>query len=238
LCEIDTLKKARTYDSIPTYPLATDCAVFGFDGVQLQLLLIQREKEPFAGEWALPGGFVFDDETAEESAARILHEKTDISDLYIEQLKSYSALDRDPRQRVVAIAYFALVNSSQFTVMAGRNTINVKWFPMGALPKLAFDHEQIAEDAFTRLRGKIRYQPIGFQLLDELFTLSQLQQLYEAILGQTIDKRNFRKKILETGLLMQTDQKEQNVPRRAAAYYRFDRNKYAELTVSGFNFEL
>lgn len=238
MCKNYTLKNPSKYSSIQPVPVTTDCVVFGFDGQTLHVLLIEREKEPFAGNWALPGGFVFPDETTEMCALRILNEKTDIRDLYIEQLKTYSAIDRDPRQRIISVAYFALVDCSQFTVVAGRNTVSVKWFPLSALPELAFDHHQILNDALMRLKGKIRYQPIGFELLNEYFTLSQLQQLYESILGTTIDKRNFRKKILGTGLLIQTDKKEQNVARKAAWYYTFDAKKYEELSVSGFHFEL
>lgn len=234
------MKIQEKYKSIQPVAVATDCVVFGFSNPDnaLHVLLIQRENEPYAGNWALPGGFVFPDETTEACATRILYEKTDIQQLYIEQLRTYSEPNRDPRQRIISVAYFALVNCAQFNVVAGRNTLNVRWFALNNLPELAFDHALILRDAQERLKGKIRYQPIGFELLDHRFTLSQLQQLYESILGMAIDKRNFRKKILSTGLLIQTDEKEQNVARRAASYYCFDRAKYSELSVSGFHFEL
>lgn len=218
--------------------LATDCAIFGFDGGELKLLLLKREKEPFENKWALPGGFVYMNETTEESSKRILMEKAGVKNVFIEQLFTFSKVDRDPRERIVSVSYFALVNKSQFQLIAGRDTIQAEWFPVSKLPELGFDHHEIVSLAIERLKGKVRYQPIGFELLDEKFTLSQLQLLYEAILQTPIDKRNFRKKIIGMGLLKQLDEKEQNVPRKAAFYYSFDSQAYNELTKKGFHFEV
>jgi 8-oxo-dGTP diphosphatase len=218
--------------------LATDCVIFGFDGGELKLLLLKREKEPFENKWALPGGFVYMDETTEASAKRILLEKAGIKDVFIEQLYTFSKVDRDPRERIVSVAYFALVNKAQFNLVAGRDTIQAEWHSISELPELGFDHSEIVALAVERLKGKVQYQPIGFELLDEKFTLSQLQLLYEAILQTTIDKRNFRKKIIGMGLLKQLDEKEQNVPHKAAFYYSFDKKAYKELTEKGFHFEL
>lgn len=218
--------------------LATDCAIFGFDGGELKLLLLKREKEPFENAWALPGGFVYMQETTEESAKRILMEKAGVKNVFIEQLFTFSRVDRDPRERIVSVSYFALVNKSQFELIAGRDTIQAEWFPVSKLPELGFDHQEIVSLAIERLKGKVRYQPIGFELLDEKFTLSQLQLLYEAILQTPIDKRNFRKKITGMGLLKQLDEKEKNVPRKAAFYYSFDKKTYQELMKKGVHFEL
>lgn len=218
--------------------LATDCVIFGFDGGELKLLLLKREKEPFENKWALPGGFVYMDETTEASAKRILLEKAGIKNVFIEQLYTFSKVDRDPRERIVSVTYFALVNKSQFNLIAGRDTIQAEWHKISALPELGFDHSEIVALAVERLKGKVQYQPIGFELLDEKFTLSQLQLLYEAILQTPIDKRNFRKKIIGMGLLKQLDEKEQNVPHKAAFYYSFDKKAYKELTKKGFHFEL
>jgi 8-oxo-dGTP diphosphatase len=218
--------------------LVTDCVIFGFDGGELKLLLLKREKEPFENKWALPGGFVFIDETTEECAKRILLEKTGIQDVFIEQLYTFSEVNRDPRERVISVSYFALVNKSEYELIAGRDTIEAEWFEISKLPELAFDHDKILKTAFERLKGKVKYQPIGFELLDEKFTLSKLQSLYEAILQTTIDKRNFRKKILGMGFLKQLEEKEKNVPRKAAFYYSFDQKAYQELTEKGFHFEL
>ncbi len=218
--------------------LATDCVIFGFDGGELKLLLIEREREPFKNKWALPGGFVFIEETTEECAKRILLEKTGVRHMFIEQLYTFSDTDRDPRERIVSVAYYALINKHQYELIAGRDTIKAEWFELSKLPKLAFDHSKIVKMAIQRLKGKVSYQPIGFELLDEKFTLSQLQTLYEAILETQIDKRNFRKKILGMGFLKGLEEKEQNVARKAAQYYSFDKKAYKELTQKGFHFEL
>ncbi|MBC7865462.1 MAG: NUDIX hydrolase [Bacteroidia bacterium] len=218
--------------------LATDCVIFGFDGGELKVLLMERETEDSQSTWSLPGGFVYMNETTEESAKRILHEKTGIKNVFVEQLYTFSEVDRDPRQRVVAVAYYALVNNKKFQIAAGLNAKNVAWFELSKMPKLIFDHSKIVKTALIRLKGKVRYQPIGFELLNEKFTLTQLQQLYEAILETTTDKRNFRKKILSMKLLKALNEKEQNVARKAAQYFSFDKQAYKEFTHSGFNFEL
>ncbi|MGV3612267.1 MAG: NUDIX hydrolase [Fluviicola sp.] len=218
--------------------LATDCVILGVDGGELKLLLTEREKEPFKNKWALPGGFVFPEETTEECARRILLEKTGIDQVFIEQLYTFSAADRDPRERIVSVAYFALVNKQSYELIAGRDTLKAEWFGLSELPALAFDHAEIVNLAVQRLKGKVSYQPIGFELLDEKFTLSQLQAVYESILGMEIDKRNFRKKVLAMGVLKELGEKETNVPRKAAMLYRFDKQAYEALTREGFHFEL
>ncbi len=218
--------------------LATDCVIFGFDDGELKLLLIEREKEPFKNKWALPGGFVFMNETTEECAKRILIEKAGVKNVFIEQLFTFSDLDRDPRERIISVAYFALVDKKQYEVIAGRDTLNAEWFEISKLPKLAFDHNKIVKAAFQRLKGKVSYQPIGFELLNEKFTLTQLQALYEAILEEPIDKRNFRKKILGMGFLKALEEKEKNVAHKAARFYSFDKKAYKELTQKGIHFEL
>jgi 8-oxo-dGTP diphosphatase len=232
-----TKQKTYSYD-YPRPALTTDCAIFGFDEGELKLLLTEREKEPFKNKWALPGGFVSIDETTEECAKRILLEKVGIRNVFIEQLYTFSEIDRDPRERIVSVSYYALVNRRQYDLVAGRDTNKAEWFELSKLPKVAFDHGKIIKLALKRLQGKVRYQPVGFELLTEKFTLSQLQQVYEAILEVPIDKRNFRKKILGMELLKVLDEKEQNVPHKAARYYSFDKKAYKELTQSGFHFEL
>ena len=190
------------------FALATDCVILGFDGGELKLLLTEREKEPFKNKWALPGGFVFPEETAEDCARRILLEKTGIDKVFIEQLYTFSAVDRDPRERIVSIAYYALVNKQSYELIAGRDTLQSLWFGLSQLPELAFDHAEIVAMAVQRLKGKVSYQPVGFELLDEKFTLSQLQAVCESILGMEIDKRNFRKKVLAMGVLKESGEKE------------------------------
>lgn len=233
------MKKEKKYTYDYERPaLATDTVIFGFDGTQVKVLLTQREREPFKNKWALPGGFVFMEETTEQAAKRLLQEKAGLRNVYIEQLYTFSEVDRDPRERIVAVAYYALVNAHQYEVSAGRDTLKTEWFGLNELPKLAFDHARIIRVAIERLKGKVSYQPVGFELLNEKFTLPQLQTLYEAILEMPIDKRNFRKKILSTGLLLPLEEKEKNVAHKAARYYSFDKRMYKELTKKGFHFEL
>lgn len=217
--------------------LAVDCVVFGLDE-DLQVLLIRRDIEPFQGRWALPGGFVRLDETLDEAARRELEEETGVSRLYLEQLYTFGDIGRDPRERVVSVAYYALVKLSDHRVKAATDAREAAWFSVDDLPKLAFDHDKILQVALTRLKGKVRYQPIGFELLPPKFTLSALQKLYEIVLERPLDKRNFRKKVLSMGFLEDLDEVEQDVAHRAARLYRFDKKRYQELTKEGFHFEL
>jgi 8-oxo-dGTP diphosphatase len=222
----------------PRAALAVDCVVFGLDETDLKVLLIQRRLVPFQHAWALPGGFVRLDETLDEAARRELHEEAGVSDVYLEQLYSFSALARDPRERVVTVAYYALAKLSDHRIRAATDAMGVGWFALDDLPKLAFDHAEIVTTAHDRLRGKVRYAPVGFELLPPRFSLTQLQRLYEIILGQELDKRNFRKKILAMDLLVETDEYEQGVRHRAARLYRFDRRRYDRLTKQGFELSI
>lgn len=230
-----------TYE-YPRPSVTVDCILFGFDDAELKILLIQRGGEPFRGKWALPGGFldVDTDPGLEFAAKRELEEETGLTDVFMEQLYSFGDMGRDPRGRTVSVGYFALLKLSDYQkVKAGTDADNVKWFALSEVPKdLAFDHETIVKLAIDRLKGKVRYQPIGFELLPQKFTLSELQHLYEAALGQELDKRNFRKKILKMNLLIKLDEKQKGVAHRAAQLYKFDRNKYDELKSKGFNFEI
>ena len=178
----------------PRAALTVDCVVFGFDESELKVLLIQRALEPFKGKWALPGGFVHVDETLDEAARRELAEEAGLKNVFLEQLYSFGAVNRDPRERVISVTYYALVKLSGHNPEAATDAKKAKWFPVSKLPKLAFDHADMVVMALARLQGKVRYHPIGFELLPEEFTLSQLQHLYEAVLGTELDKRNFRKK--------------------------------------------
>lgn len=218
--------------------VTVDCAVFGFDESDLKVLLVKRDLEPFRGTWALPGGFVKMDENLEEAARRELKEETGIERLYLEQLYTFGDPDRDPRGRVISVAYCALVKLSDHLLAAATDASDAAWFAVNDIPSLAFDHDSIVDVALKRLKGKVRYQPIGFELLPTKFTLSELQHLYEAILESPLDKRNFRKKILGTGLLIELDEIEQEVAHRAARLYRFDDRKYRQLVRRGFNFEV
>jgi 8-oxo-dGTP diphosphatase len=193
---------------------------------------------PFEGTWALPGGFVAMHESLEEAARRELQEETSIDKVFLEQLYTFGDPERDPRGRVITVAYYALVNLRDHRVQSATDASDAAWFAVADMPTLAFDHARIVDVAITRLKGKVRYQPIGFELLPKKFTLTQLQRLYETVLDKKLDKRNFRKKILSMELLIETDEVERGVAHRAARLYRFDSKKYGRLAKKGFNFEI
>ena len=222
----------------PRPALTTDCVIFGFNGVDIRVLLIERGIEPFKGRWAFPGGFVNMDESTEAGAKRELFEETGIENVFIEQLYTFSGVDRDPRGRVVSVAYYALVRTSDYKITAGDDAQNAQWFKLDEIPTLAFDHDMILRVALDRLKGKIRYQPIGFELLDEKFTMPELQLLYESILGIKFDRRNFSAKMMKTELIIALEEKKQGMPHRAPRLFSFDKKKYAELQSRGFNFEI
>lgn len=227
----------HTYQ-FPRPALTVDCVVFGLDDENLKVLLIQRDLEPHQGEWSLPGGFVHMDEDLEQAALRELSEETGLQKVFLEQLFTFGSLDRDPRARVVTVAYYALVNLADHRVQAATDARQAAWFSVHEADGLAFDHDQILRVALERLKGKVSYQPIGFELLPPRFTLTQLQHLYETILEKALDKRNFRRKVLATGLLADTGLVETDVAHRAARLYRFDKRKYRQLSRGGFLFEI
>lgn len=220
--------------------LTVDCVVFGlnFAAHTLDALMIERDVPPYAGTWALPGGFVRSDETLEEAARRELREETNVTDLFLEQLYTFGDPQRDPRGWVVSVAYYALVSPEQYELRAATDARSARWFPVNRLPPLAFDHQEILDAALARLKGKVRYAPIGFELLPKRFTLFELQRLYEIILERKLDNRNFRKKILGMDVLHELDEWQKDVPHRAARLYRFNERQYRRLTKQGFNFEL
>lgn len=228
-----------TYE-YPRPALTVDCVVFGFnpDEGNLKVLLIERNGEPFKGCWALPGGFVDMDETIETAAMRELQEETGLSDIFLEQLFTFGRPNRDPRGRVVSVAYYALISLKDKELLPASDADDAQWFSVTDLPVLAFDHAQIFQTALQRLRGKMRYVPIGFELLPEKFPLSSLQHLYETILQGKFEKRNFRKKILGMGVLRELDEYQQGVAHRAARLYCFDTQKYEQLLKDGFDFKL
>lgn len=228
---------AHTYEH-PRPALAVDCVVFGLDEDELQVLLIRRGLEPFLNCWALPGGFVHVGESLDEAARRELDEETGLRKLFLEQLYSFGEPDRDPREHVVSVTYYALVKLSDHKVRAATDAAEAAWFAVSDLPRLAFDHTTITELALERLRGKVRYQPIGFELLPRKFTLTQLQRMYEIILERRLDKRNFRKKIRAMDLLIELDEVQKDVAHRAARLYKFDDRRYRKLVKQGFSFEI
>lgn len=219
----------------PHPAVTTDCVIFGFDGERLQVLLIERGIEPYKGKWAFPGGFLKMDETAEEGARRELKEETGLDGAYMEQFHTFSAPERDPRERVITIAYYALVKIQE--VKGGDDAASARWFPLDDIPSLAFDHDYILRMATQRLREQIHFQPIGFELLPERFTLKELQLLYEAILGINFDRRNFSKKMMHLEILIDLEETVWPTPKREAKLYKFNAEKYEELKRKGFRLE-
>ena len=219
----------------PHPAVTTDCVIFGFNGERLQVLLIERGIEPYKGRWAFPGGFLKMDEAAEEGALRELKEETGLENAYIQQLHTFSDPNRDPRERVITIAYYALVRIQE--VKGGDDAASARWFPLDEIPPLAFDHDYILRMATQRLREQIHFQPIGFELLSEKFTIKELQSLYEAILEINFDRRNFAKKMLHLEILTELDETIWPTPKREAKLYKFNSEKYEELKRKGFRIE-
>ena len=219
----------------PHPAVATDCVIFGFDGVSIKVLLIQRGIEPYKGQWALPGGFVGIDESAEECARRELQEETGLQGVAVEQFHAFSDVNRDPRERVISIAYYALVKLSE--VRGGDDASEAQWFSYDDVPSLAFDHDRILRMALRHLRDRICFEPVGFDLLPDVFTMTELQRLYEAILGVKFDRRNFYNKMLKLEVLTSAEPRPENASRRTPSKYRFNAEKYAELKQRGFRLE-
>lgn len=220
------------------FAVTVDGVVFGYDRGDLKVLLIQRALPPFEGAWALPGGFVRAGESLREAARRELREETGVREVYLEQLYSFGRPDRDPRQRVVTVAYFALVKLEDHDVRAATDAKTAAWFSVADVPRLAFDHREIFEMALERLKAKVRYQPIGFELLPKKFTMSELQRLYETVLERKLDKRNFWKKIQKMDILTDLDEVQKDVAHRAARLFSFHRANYDEKRKAGFHFEI
>lgn len=219
----------------PHPAVTTDCVIFGFDGAKLQVLLIERGIEPFKGKWAFPGGFLNPDETAEEGALRELQEETGLTGAYIEQFHCYTDPQRDPRDRVITIAYYALVKIQD--VKGGDDAAKAQWHAIDQVPQLAFDHDRILRDAMRQLRERIHFEPVGFELLPEKFTMKDLQSLYEAILDVKFDRRNFAKKMLHYELLNQLDETVWPTAKREAQLYSFNKVRYEEFKQKGFQIE-
>lgn len=220
------------------FAVTVDCVVFGMDEKSLQVLLIQRKLDPFKGKWALPGGFVYPEETLLEAASRELREETGIINVFLEQLYTFGNPHRDPRGSVVSVSYYGLISLLKNPPFASTDASRAAWFDIYDLPELAFDHRIIFEKAHERLKGKLQYEPIGFELLPSKFTLSQLQKVYEIILEKPMDKRNFRRKILAMGLLLDLQELQEDVNHRAAKLYSFNYTKYQSLRKQGFLFEI
>ena len=208
-----------------------DCVIFGFDEGGLKVLLVERNEYPYKDWWALPGFFVEHDETIDDAVKRILYEHTGLRNIFMEQLYTFGDLKRHPQGRIITVAYYALLRlKSQLALKPHSDYVRqAVWHSVDKLPELAFDHANIIERSLEKIRQKIKYSPIVFELLPEKFTLTQLQKVYEAILGNILDKRNFRKKILNYDFLKELDEKQEGVAYRAAKLYKFDKRKYTNI---------
>lgn len=216
---------------------SVDNVIFGFDAGELKVLLIKRGTAPFMGKWALPGDLVYPNEDLDAAAARVLEELTGLHHVYLEQVHTFGAVNRHPLGRVITIAYFSLVKISNFPLTPSSWASLAQWHNLSEVGSLAFDHNEILESCFQRLKQKVRSRPVGFELLPQKFTLTELQNLYEAILETELDKRNFRKKIFSMNLLVDLKETQENVSHRPARLYAFDKEKYAKLEAEGYSYD-
>ncbi len=229
----------KLYSKYARHLVAVDCIVFGYDILdkEIKLLLIKRSLEPSKGKWSLAGGFVKGKESLDEAASRILRKLTGLEKIYLKQSYSFGEVERDPGARVISIAYFALIAIRDISKeLAEQN--GAHWRSISGLPELIFDHSEMVKKALTDLQNQIKVKPVGFELLPEKFTLVQLQDLYEAIYRKSVDKRNFRKKILSMGILEKLDEKEKETSKKGAYYYKFNKERYERLKQNGFYFNL
>ena len=220
----------------PHPAVTTDCVIFGYEPKDgLYVLLIKRGIEPFKDCWAFPGGFIMMDENAETGARRELQEETGLETAYMEQFGCFSDVNRDPRERVITIAYYALVRKSE--VKGGDDAADAHWFPIDNIPALAFDHDRILRVALHTLKERIHFKPIGFELLPDVFTMPQLQELYQSILEVKFDRRNFSSKMLKLGILTEVGDRPKDAGSRIPIMYSFNLESYTELKKSGFRLE-
>jgi ADP-ribose pyrophosphatase YjhB (NUDIX family) len=217
--------------------VATDCIIFGFDSGGLKLLIFRRRVEPLKGEWSLIGSFVNLNEDVSAAAERVLEEITGLKNVFMEELRSYGAAERDPGYRVISIGQYALIRLNEYDKKLVEEHGAV-WHDVDQLPQLVLDHDQMVKDALEKLKTKARFQPIGFELLPEKFTIPQLQSLYEAIYQKQLDSRNFRKKVMSYNVLIKLDEKDKSSSKRGAYLYKFDYARYEKLLQSGYNFEI
>jgi 8-oxo-dGTP diphosphatase len=215
--------------------VTVDIVIFTLKEGSLQVLLVKRGVAPFEGQYAIPGGFIRGDESLEEAALRELHEETGVRNVFLEQLYTFGDPKRDPRGRVITVAYYALIASDKLSLAAGADAAEAQWFPASSVPPLAFDHKSILDYALERLRNKLEYTTVGFQLLPEKFTLGELQAVYEAILARPLDKRNFRRKLALLGILKPLGEW-QRTGRKPAQLFRFATARFEKLKDKGILF--
>ena len=225
------------YKNQQKFLVAVDCIIFGFDSEQLKLLLFKRKVEPLKGAWSLVGAFIKNDLSLNEAAKQVLFEYTGLKDIYLDELQTYSTVDRDPGERVISVAFFSLMRINEF-LEESVEKYDAHWFNLDDIPELILDHRKMVDDAILKLRTKARYQPIGFELLPEKFTIPQLQLLYECVYQKKLDDRNFRKKILSFDILTKTTEKDKSGSKKGAFLYKFNKEKFDSFIAKGYNFEL
>lgn len=232
-----TQDKSYNFDFF-SIAFSVDNVIFGFDQSELKVLLIKRSFDPYQGMWALPGDLVLPDEDLRSAPVRVLKELTGLDNVYLEQVKTFGKVNRHPRGRVVTVAYYSLININKVNPVADSFAQDVKWHKISEIKELAFDHLKIMKTCLARLQSQVKREPVGFELLPEKFTLSELQVLYEAILNKSLDKRNFRKKILSLKVLTDNHEYQKGVAHRPAKLYAFDKDKFEEIKKEGIHFEI
>ncbi len=230
------MEKNKEFSYKYPHPAVTvDCVIFGFDGKSLRILLIERGLEPFKGSWALPGGFVRMDETVEEAAMRELFEETNVKGVYMSQLSVFSEVDRDPRERVITVAFYALAKPSDHDVIGGDDAANAQWFSLDDYPTLVFDHEKIVKVAFSQLQRNFRAGNVGLEMFEDKFSISQLYALHSLVTQQDIDRRNFYKKMTSYEFIEPTSEKMRETPHKPSQLFSLDRTTYDLKVMESFN---
>ena len=231
------LNNSLVYQGQEKFLVAVDCIIFGFDSEQIKLLLFKRKVEPLKGAWSLIGSFVKNDLSLNDAAKQVLFESTGLENIFLQELQTYSKVDRDPGERVLSVAYYSLIRINEFDVESVEK-YDAHWFNIDEIPELIMDHGKMVEDAIAKLRSKARYQPIGFNLLPEKFTIPKLQLLYECIYQKKLDDRNFRKKVLSFDILTKTMEKDKSGSKKGAFLFKFNKIKFDTFIARGYNFEL
>jgi len=234
---MNQLADKKAYEGQKKILVAVDCIIFGFDSEKLKLLLFKRRVEPLKGDWSLIGAFVDPELALKDAAKKVLFDYTGLTDIYLDEMKTYSAVDRDPGGRVISVSYKSLIRINEFDIENVKK-YDARWFDLDDIPELILDHGKMVEDAIEKLRRKSRYEPIAFELLPKKFTIPQLQILYERIYQKKLDDRNFRKKVLSFDILTKTEEKDKSGSKKGAFLYVFNREKFSAFIAKGLNFEL
>lgn len=233
-----TSRKMGEVDSFFKSAFSVDNVIFGFEDGELNVLLIQRGAAPFQGMWALPGDLVYPNEDLDAAAERVLAQLTGLRDVYLEQVRTFGSVNRHPLGRVITVAYYSLVKTSDFSLKPASFAQTAQWFSVDEVPQLAFDHAEILAACRHQLQLRARREPVGFELLPPKFTLTKLQQLYECLLQTKLEKRNFRKKVLSMDILVELEEIQEGVAHRPARYFQFDRERYDQALAEGFSFDI